>query len=186
MKRLPYLLVIGLFWLVGILLHAWAVLAVFYCAGPGVRWISLILYFLVIIFSIVFSRRKTRGLLFSLMGFLLITAWFISIKPNPQAVYPDNLKLARVEFNGDSITLHNVRNCKYRSKDDFDVRYETRTYDLKDLKTLDLMVNYWGISAIAHTFLSFGFSGGRYLSFSIEIRPEVGEVYDMIKGFFKQ
>jgi hypothetical protein len=48
------------------------------------------------------------------------------------------------------------------------------------------MVNYWGMSAIAHTFLSFGFSDGRYVAVSIEIRPEVGEVYGMLTGFFKQ
>ena len=43
-----------------------------------------------------------------------------------------------------------------------------------------------GQDAVAHTFLSFGFSDGRYLSVSVEIRPEVGESYGMLDGFFKQ
>ena len=42
------------------------------------------------------------------------------------------------------------------------------------------------MEAIAHTFVSFGFADGRYLPVSIEIRPEVGEAYGMLEGFFKQ
>jgi len=57
---------------------------------------------------------------------------------------------------------------------------------MSTLQTVDIFINYWGMESIAHAFLSFGFSDGRYLPISIEIRPEVGEEYGLLNGFFKQ
>jgi hypothetical protein len=45
---------------------------------------------------------------------------------------------------------------------------------------------YWGSPSIAHTMLSFGFEDGRHLCLSVETRREEGEVYDALKGFFRQ
>ena len=45
---------------------------------------------------------------------------------------------------------------------------------------------YWGSPNIAHTMVSFGFSGSDYICFSIETRKEKGEGYSAIKGLFRQ
>ncbi len=167
-------------------LHLWSALALYFRGPSSLRLPLAIFYGVAVIAWIFFSRRKRRALCLSLLAFLAVALWFSAIKPPKNAAYPPELAMAQVDFNGDLVTVRGVRDCDYRTKEDFDVRYETRTYDLRDLKTLDVMVNYWGMSSVAHTFLSYGFSDGRYLSVSIEIRPEVGEKYGMLAGFFKQ
>jgi len=132
------------------------------------------------------KKKKTKALFVSLIGVVLIGAWYSSIEADPKAVYPEHLQTAHAQINGNDIAITNVRNSVYRTKDDFDVHYEIRNYNLNELKTVDMIVNYWGIESIAHTFLSFGFSDGQYLSVSIGIRPEVGEEFDLFKGFYKQ
>lgn len=84
------------------------------------------------------------------------------------------------------VTLHNVRNFTWRSEDDIDERWETRHYDLAQLSSVDLIVSYWTVPAIAHTLVSFGFNDGRHVVFSVEIRKEKGEEFSEIGGFLKR
>lgn len=175
--------------LLGVAIHGWTALALYYCGFPsaaGLRALIAIIYLLSVILFIILNRQHIRAFFISLLAFVIVALWFSSIQPQAGGVYPPELTLPRVDFNGDQVTIHNVRNCVYRTATDFDVRYENRTYYLKDLRTLDVLVNYWGMEAIAHTFLSFGFSDGQYLAVSVEIRPKVGKAYDMLQGFFKQ
>jgi hypothetical protein len=176
-------------WLVVLALQFWAAGAIYFCSFPTNnthRGILAIIYFLVVLMFVFSQKRKTKALLKSLIGFLIILIWFSSIRVNPKAVYPAHLRAPHVEFQDDQVTVHDVRYNRYRTRDDFDVFYETRTYELNKLRTLDVFVNYWGMDAVAHAFVSFGFSDGRYLPMSIEIRPEVGEKYGMLDGLFKQ
>ena len=175
--------------IVGLLAHGWAALAIYYCSFPSVivlRVVLAVIYLSAVILFITINRRHVLAFVLSFLGFFVVVGWFSSIQPRADGFYPAELTLPFAEINNDTVTLHNVRNCAYRTKEDFDVHYETRVYDLKNLKTLDVLVNYWGMAAIAHTFLSFGFSDGQYLAVSVEIRPEVGKAYDMLQGFFKQ
>ena len=87
---------------------------------------------------------------------------------------------------GDSITIHNVRNFAYRTETDFTPRWETRTYDLSKLDSVDLIAVYWAGKAIAHIMVSFGFAGKDYLAVSIETRKEKGESYSTLARFFRQ
>lgn len=174
---------------IGLILHAWSALALYYCAVPAtspLRPIPAIVYLLGIGLFIVFHRKYRQAFFISLLGFVAVAGWFATIQPSANGVYPPELTLPFAEIKDDTVTFHNVRHCLYRTKNDFDLRYETRMYRLRELKTLDVMVNYWGMDAIAHTFLAFGFDDGRYLDVSVEIRPEIGKAYDMLQGFFKQ
>lgn len=182
-----------IFWLctglLGLALQAWAAGAIYFCSFPDRPFLSTVLaiaYFLIILGWIVLSRKRGRALLLSLIPFLFVAVWFSTIKPKTDAIYPDDLAMPSVEFKGDTFTIHNLRNNNYRTKDDFDVVYESRTYDLNELETLDVLVNFWGMKAVAHTLLSFGFEGEDYLTVSIEYRPEVGESYGVFNGLFKQ
>lgn len=87
---------------------------------------------------------------------------------------------------GDRVTVHNVRNFKYRSVSDFDVAYYDKTYLLSELTAVDLAAIYWMGPDIAHIIVSFGFANGDQLAFSIETRTERGEGYSTVKGFFRQ
>lgn len=95
---------------------------------------------------------------------------------------PNAIELTAAE----PITLHNVRNFTWRSETDIDERWETRHYDLAQLKSADLIVSYWTVPVIAHTLVSFGFDDGRHVVFSVEIRKEKGEEFSEIGGFLKR
>ena len=84
------------------------------------------------------------------------------------------------------MTVENVRNFTWRGDNDFTPRWETRTYDLSTVRTVDIYAIYWAGPVICHTIVSFGFADGSYLAFSIEIRREVNEDYSPIAGFFKR
>ena len=94
--------------------------------------------------------------------------------------------LPQVERDGDLITIRNIRNFDYRSASDFDPMYYDKTYDVRELETVDLIASYWAGPAVAHIFISFGFENDEYLAVSIERRDEQGEGYSTIRGLFRQ
>src|ERR1700761_1694866 len=87
---------------------------------------------------------------------------------------------------GSKVTLHNVRNFAWRTDTDYTPRWETRTYDLDHLSSLDMVLSYWSMRAIAHVLISFGFDDGSHIVFSVEIRREKQESFSEIGGFFKE
>lgn len=124
---------------------------------------------------------------FMVMAGVVAAAWWWLIPPSNTRDWQDDVKvLPWAEINGDSVTVHNIRNIDYRSEYDYTVRHYDRNFSLTTLQSVDLFLVYWGSPAIAHTMVSFGFADGSYLSFSIETRKEIGEAYSAVKGFFKQ
>jgi hypothetical protein len=87
---------------------------------------------------------------------------------------------------GHLVEIRNVRNFDYRTETDFTPRYYDRTYDLDKLRSVDLMLVTWGIPAVAHIVVSFGFSDDQYVAFSIEMRPEKDEIRSMTRSFFRK
>jgi hypothetical protein len=79
-----------------------------------------------------------------------------------------------------------VRNFRYRTETEYDEIWETRRYDLKKLKAVDLFLVHWGAPGIAHTIASWEFENGPPLAISIETRKEKGEEYSAVRGFFRQ
>ncbi|WP_391485472.1 hypothetical protein [Acinetobacter baumannii] len=47
------------------------------------------------------------------------------------------------EKHGDVITLHNVRNFNWHPDGTYDVRWETRTFDLNQLNGINIITSYW-------------------------------------------
>lgn len=111
---------------------------------------------------------------------------WLSIPPSNDKVWQDDVSKAPWgEVNGDTVTIHNVRNFKYRSETDYDVIYEDRTVQLSELSEVDILVTYWAGKAIAHIMVSFGFNNQDFIAFSIETRKEKGESYSAVNGFFR-
>ena len=81
---------------------------------------------------------------------------------------------------GEWVRLMGVRNFTYRTRDDFDARYEEREVSLAHLTSIDFYISFWMPGPIGHTFLSFNFDNAAPVSISIETRPEVGEGYSPI------
>ena len=109
-----------------------------------------------------------------------------STPSNSRKWQSDVAVLPYATFDGDQVTLHNIRNFDYRTELDYTPHYYDKTFDLNELDEVDLIAVYWMGDAIAHIMLSFGFAGRDYVTISIETRKEVGESYDTIRGFFRQ
>ncbi|MFA6162776.1 MAG: DUF4105 domain-containing protein [Methylobacter sp.] len=171
----------------------WAVLAVYFgdsiCSVVRTSVAAVFgLFGLVTLASLSFARWRKRLLVaYSILFVAILSWWLFAINPsNERQWQPDVAKLAYATFDGDTVTVHNIRNFDYRSEFYFQPAYYTKTYDLKKLEGIDLFAIYWMGPAIAHTILSFNFGGNDHLAVSIEARKELGEGYSTIKGFFRQ
>jgi hypothetical protein len=100
---------------------------------------------------------------------------------------PNMVEMPLAEIQGNQITIHNIRNCRYRSIDDYDLSYYDKTFDLSRLTSVDfVVVPFNELPDLAHTMLSFGFENQEYVMASVEIRREKGESFNPLKGFFRQ
>lgn len=169
---------------------AWAGLALW--VQRPLAWVgTLSLIFLTALLAIaalVCVRQRPRvALILYAIGTLSVCVWWWTIVPtNNRDWAPDVARQTQGVVDGDRVTLTNVRNFDWKSDTDFTPRWETRQYDLTKLRSTDMIVSYWGMSAIAHTLVSFGFEGGEQVVFSVEIRRERHESFSELGGFFKQ
>lgn len=91
------------------------------------------------------------------------------------------------EQQGDMLTIRNIRDFRYRTEEDSQVRYRTETYDLNTLIGVDFAECHWdGLEIICHTMLSFHFADGRRLAVSAETRLPEGEEQGALPGLYKK
>ncbi|MAG57364.1 MAG: hypothetical protein CMJ83_13810 [Planctomycetes bacterium] len=172
---------------VALLCHTWAILALHF--GPfDHAWVRYGLAAGYVVIVVLLMAKARRRILASLLAFAAVCGWWTTIEPSKEVSYPPAFsRLTWAESDGDQVTVHDVRNFHYRTETDFDARYEDRAYRMDEVQSVDLFVAYWdGYENVAHTFLSFGFSDGRYLCVSIEARREKNEAYAPLTGIFKQ
>ena len=147
----------------------------------------LVVSALAALYGIASGRWRTYCVGGFVVVFLGVIAWWSTIEPSNDRDWKTEVAvLPEVSWNGDHVTVRNIRNFNYRTPTDFDADYYDNTFDLDELESLDLIASYWAGPAIAHIFVSFGFSNGDHLAVSIERRDERGEGYSTIKGLFKQ
>jgi hypothetical protein len=119
--------------------------------------------------------------------FAAVTLWWFSLKPTNDADWQPNVaRTAWAEIEGERVTIHDVRNCDYRTEQDYTPRWETRTYDLARLQHADLFLTHWGSPYIAHPIISFDFGGADHVCFSVETRMRKGQSYSAIEGFYRR
>ena len=95
--------------------------------------------------------------------------------------------LQTAEFHGNEVTVRNVRYSRYESAESYTTQYYDATFDLDDIRTIDLiMVPFQGLERVAHVESSFGFADGRQIGLSIEARYEEGEKYDPAAASMRQ
>ena len=91
------------------------------------------------------------------------------------------------DFYGNMLTVHNIRNCEYRTETDYTVRHYDKTFDLNKIKEVDFIVVPFPVDpALAHTMLSFGFEDDQYVGVSIEVRKRKGQTYDPVQGMLNE
>jgi hypothetical protein len=177
---------------VGIIVTAmtgWGAGAIYYSPIPGDTFRAVLagIFVSAAVLAFVLTRRRGRALVGYLIVFAALVALWLQIPASNERDWQTEVSVTPyATVKGDLVTVHGVRNFDYRTETDFDPRWESRTYDLKDLDSADLIAVYWAGKAIAHIMISFGFGGKDYLAFSIETRKERGESYSTLAGFFRQ
>jgi len=169
-------------------LTPWAAAALYFDLLPGtsLRTLGASSYGLAMVGALLTFRGRGKAIAICLAGFALVLAWWLTLKPsNDRAWQPDVAQTAWAEIDGDHVTIHNVRNCDYRTEGDYTPHWETRSYDLSQIRGMDILLTYWGSPWIAHPIVSFQFGDNDYIAMSIETRKEVGEQYSAIRGFFR-
>src|SRR5258707_3445330 len=173
-------------WLVAFVCAIWAAGALYY-DFPAAGSLAAILFLLVLLAAIIFVRRKLLKLAIVFGEFALVGVWWLTWEPsNDRAWQPDVAQTAWADINGDEVTIHNVRNCDYRTVTDFTPHWETRTVRLSQITGMDVAINYWGSPWIAHPIVSFQFADALPLCFSIETRKTIGQPYSTLDGFYRQ
>ena len=186
-KALRFLLVLfgGL---VCLLATAWAVGALYF--DLPIAWLRTPLalaYGVSMLAALLFVKGRWRAMGLVAIGFVAVLAWWFTITPTEgRAWQPDVARRAWADIQGDEITLHDVRNCDYRTETDYTARWETRVVHLSKLTGVDLAISYWGSPWIAHPIASFQFSDSLPMAISIETRKVIGQSYSALRGFYRQ
>ena len=158
--------------------------------GP---WPSYVRVFLAVFWGMVaveylrpfnMQRRWPRFI----FAMILVNLLWALHRPSGQGEWTDDqAKMPVTNFQADEVTIENVRNATYRTSSDYDVVWETRSYDLQEIQSVDFVIEPFALNQnLAHTFLSFGFSDGRHIAISVEIRKQVGQEFSPLKGAFKR
>ena len=169
----------------------WGCCALWYQV-PGGKPLKIVVVTLWALFSalLLLALYRTR-MLYAAVAFAVAFAglllWWQHVLPSNDRIWNDDVaEMTSGTIEGSHVLLHNVRNFEWRSDTDYTPHWETRSYDLDHLHSLDMILSYWTIQAIAHVLVSFGFDDGSHVVFSVEIRPEKGESSSSIGGFFKE
>ncbi len=167
----------------------WSSLAIIY-AGPEsliIRLILLAVFIAALPAAFYFSNSFWLAMIPLSIIYTLILVWWNSLSPsNDKNWAPEFANIPSGQIEGDILTLHNVRNFDLQTRTEFSELWETRTYNLDKITSVDLFLSYWGSPHMAHTILSWGFANGDHLAVSIETRKDKTQKFSSIKGFFKQ
>ena len=179
------------------LLTLWGGFALWYQVLPGnqgpgaqaVKAISVVVWVALAAVTLIaaLKGRPIVGLGCFAIAFVGLLLWWQQIHPSNQRVWADDVsRTTSGRVDGNLVTLHDVRNFEWRSNTDYTKHWETRTYDLDRLDSVDMVMSYWSMRAIAHVLVSFGFNDGSHVVFSVEIRREKQESFSEVGGFFKE
>ncbi|MCZ0813689.1 MAG: DUF4105 domain-containing protein [Pseudomonadota bacterium] len=132
-----------------------------------------------------YRRRAGWGAL--AIAALCVFGWYQTIEPRADRNWaPDVAHGVTARVTGDEVTLSHLRDFDWHTPDSATQRWISRTYDLDQLNSIEMLTSVWDSPDIAHLLVSFGFETGEHVVFSVEIRREDGETFNEIGGFFRQ
>jgi hypothetical protein len=185
--RALWALLAGLLFVIGLLLVAWAAGAIYFDLPASAPVRNAAAIFWVVAAALLGLFGGSRGRILILVAFAGILAWWLTLRPTQDADWqPDVARLAYASLEGDQLTVHEIRDFDYRSAIDFTPQYDTRVFNLTNLRGVDVFIDYWGSPYIAHPIVSFDFGPDGHLCFSIEIRPKVGQPYSVLAGLYRR
>lgn len=176
-----FYLLLGI-WCAGILLYGTRNLP------AAVSRLLALFLFAAVILTVIFRRRiKAAFPVMCLLLLMIFLPWSLRRPSNDRDWQPSFSRNPRAVIRDDKVTVCNVRNFHYRTTEDFDVRYETRTYSLSNLRGLDFALSHWdGIQIVGHTMFSYDFGPDGHLALSVETRLAKNVEQGTFQGLFKQ
>jgi len=113
--------------------------------------------------------------------------WNVWTATNESDWIADQDRMAHTRIEGTTVTIENVRNQIPGQSYPTDDYWETRVYDITELRTVDLVICpfSWDRRGMAHTFLTFGFENGEHVAVSVEARYHEGDNFGIVKGLFR-
>ena len=166
---------------------AWGALAIYWSnlPWPFLRLVLAIIFFLFGGWALWRNGKPKVRLAFAVV-FLTVLAWWLMIPASNDRNWRAEVAVVpRAIIDGDRITITDVRDFDFRSRNDFTERRVKREVLLSDLVGVDLIVSFWATGPVGHTLVSFIFKNSPPLSISIETRPEVGEGFQPLASMFK-
>jgi hypothetical protein len=157
--------------------------------GQVAKGLSVVLWgaFSVVILVALWQGRIAVVAVAFTFAFAGLLIWWTRLPPTNDRVWADEVaRMTTGTVDGNRVTLHDVRNFDWRTTTDYTQRWETRSYDLEHLRSVDMIMSYWTRPAIAHMLISFGFDDGAHVVFSVEIRRQKIQRFSEIGGFFKE
>jgi hypothetical protein len=134
---------------------------------------------------VLWQGRITLGVIAFAVALAGLLLWWTRLQPTNDHEWADDVaRITTGTRDGNRVTLQNVRNFDWRTETDYTQRWETRGYELNHLRTVDMIMSYWGGPAIAHMLISFGFDDGAQVVFSVEVRRQKTQAFSEIGGFF--
>lgn len=158
-------------------------------AGQFLKGLCVVLWgaFSLAMLTALWQGRPALGMIAFTVALAGLLLWWMHLAPTNDHDWADDVaRITTGAVDGNRVTLHDVRNFDWRTQTDYTQRWETRTYDLDHLRTVDMIMSYWGRPSIAHMLISFGFDDGRHIVFSVEIRRQRTQAFSEIGGFFKE
>lgn len=133
-----------------------------------------------------FRRHALRALTTFTLALAAVILWWSTLTPPEGGNWsPDVARQVTGEVKGNILTLTDVRNFTWETPEDYTVNWETRSYDLTALQTVDLFMSYWAGPQMAHMIVSFGFEGGEQIAWSVEVRRQEGGGFSPVADLFK-
>lgn len=95
--------------------------------------------------------------------------------------------LPRVQLNETQLTIDGIRDFRYQGRGEVaHNNYLSQSYSLNHITQVWYGLSHFSGHGLAHAFLSFEFSDGRFLVASIEARMKPEQEYHPVKGMFRQ
>lgn len=168
----------------------WGALAIWYrLPGPDVVRLVVAALFALIGLAVCagqFGKRPIRALGAFAALFAGLLAWWSTIAPPATGNWsPEVARQTTGQIDGDILSLRDIRDFTWHSASTSDAKWQDETYDLSQVQTVDMFMSYWAGPEMAHFILSFGFSDGRYLAWSIEVRREIDGGFSPVADAFK-
>ena len=172
-----------------LLFGIWGALALHYRAPVGdMARLALSVGFLIVgtLAALAVVRRSARLVMPALVCFPAVLVWWTAIEPSQSRRWAgDVARMVTAETHGDTLVLSNVRNFHWTGEATYEPAWETRSYNLAAISSVDLIASYWDGENIAHMLVSFGFADGEHLIWSAELRRVEGQVYETVASMFK-